>query len=106
MKVIRPTERASLALIHLLAQLLERIESSPAPVGAEQYRSVVRRLGGELAGASVEGLSAVLDAHPAAAQLYENLNYQHAGLCRSPLEPSLDAEMQARKLIERVRQAR
>ncbi|MEO7851727.1 MAG: hypothetical protein ABIR94_05645 [Rubrivivax sp.] len=107
MKVTHPTERASLALVHLLAQLLERIESSPAPVGAEQYRSVVRRLGDELAGAgSAEGLSAVLDANPAAAQLYENLNYQHAGLCRSPLEPSLDAEMQARKLIERARQTR
>jgi hypothetical protein len=69
MKVIRPTERASLALIHLLAQLLERIESSPAPVGAEQYRSVVRRGGGEHARAAGEGLSAGGDAPPAAAHV-------------------------------------
>jgi hypothetical protein len=107
MKVVRTPERASLALIHLLAQLLERIEANPAPVGAEQYRSVVRHLGVEIASlGSAEGLSALLDAHPAAAQLYENINYQHAGLCRSPLERALNAELQARALIERARQPR
>jgi hypothetical protein len=45
----------------------------------------------------------VLDAYPAAAQLYENQNYQHAGLCRSPLEASLDAELRARQVIDRAR---
>jgi hypothetical protein len=94
---------ASLALAHLLAQLLERLERSAVPVGAEQYRSVVRHLGEEFGNLrSHDGLSALLDAYPAAAQLYENLNYQHAGLCRSPLGPGLDAELLARKAIERV----
>jgi len=98
---------ASLALAHLLSQLLERLDRSSVPVGAEQYRSVVRHLSEEFVNLqSHEGLSALLDAYPAAAQLYENLNYQHAGLCRSPLELALGAEVQARKVIERARQAR
>jgi hypothetical protein len=44
-------------------------------------------------------LAALLDTHPAAAELYENVNYQHAGLCRSALDASLDAERQARQAI-------
>ena len=51
---------------------------------------------------SQPGLSALLDAFASAAELYENLNYRHAGLCRSPLELSLAAEQQARQAIERA----
>jgi hypothetical protein len=106
MNAIRTPTGASLVLVHLLSQLLERLERSTAPIGAEQYRSVVRHLSQEFGSLQAhDGLSAVLDAHPAAAQLYENLNYRHAGLCRSPLEQSLDAELQARKVIERARLA-
>jgi hypothetical protein len=95
---------ASLAVTHLLAQLLERLDRSEVPVGAEQYRSVVRHLSEAFDELSDhQGLSAVLDAYPAAAQLYENQNYQHAGLCRSPLEASLDAEWRARQVIDRAR---
>ncbi len=98
------TAKARLAVVHLLAQLLERLDRSAEPVGAEQYRSVVRHLAEELEELqSQQGLSALLDAFPSAAELYENLNYRHAGLCRSRLEPALDAELQARQLIERVR---
>lgn len=105
MKTSTPVNhRASLAVAHLLAQLLERLERSSEPVGAEQYRSVVVHLLGELAELPQgEALAALLDACPAAAQLYENLNYEYAGLCRSPLNQALDAEMQARELIERAR---
>ena len=100
------TLKARLAVAHLLAQLLERLDRSAEPVGAEQYRSVVRHLAEEFeALQSQQGLSALLDGFPAAAELYENLNYAHAGLCRSPLEHSLAAEMQARQLIERARRA-
>jgi hypothetical protein len=98
------TSRANLAVAHLLAQLLERLEHSTVPVGAEQYRSVVRHLADELAEVqSHNAVSALLDAFPATAELYENLNYQHAGLCRSSLDLSLDAEQRARKVIERAR---
>ena len=95
---------ARLAVAVLLSQLLERLDRSAVPVGAEQYLSVVRHLKNEFEELGTESaLSALLDAYPSAAELYENLNYQHAGLCRSPLEPALAAELQARRLIEQVK---
>jgi hypothetical protein len=95
---------ARLAVAVLLSQLLERLDRSAQPVGAEQYLSVVRHLKEEFDELGTENaLSALLDAFPSAAELYENLNYQHAGLCRSPLELSLDAELRARQVIERAR---
>jgi len=95
---------ARLAVAVLLSQLLERLDRSAEPVGAEQYMSVVRHLKEEFDELGAENrLSALLDAYPSAAELYENLNYQHAGLCRSPLDLGLDAELQARRLIERVK---
>ena len=96
--------KARLAVAHLLAQLLQRLERSPQPVAAGQYRSVVRHLAEEFEDLhSHQGLSALLDAYPAAAELYENLNYGHAGLCRSPLDLALSAELQARQLISRLK---
>lgn len=90
----------------LLSQLLERLDRSAEPVGAEQYLSVVRHLKEEFDDLGTENtLSALLDAYPSAAELYENLNYQHAGLCRSPLELSLGAELRAREVIERARRS-
>jgi hypothetical protein len=95
---------ARLAVAVLLSQLLERLDRSTEPVGAEQYLSVVRHLKDEFDELGTENtLSALLDAYPSAAELYENLNYQHAGLCRSPLDLSLACEQQARALIDRVR---
>jgi hypothetical protein len=94
---------AQLGVVLTLAQLLERLERTPGPMGAAQYRSVVTHLAEELSKVSPgAGLQAVLDVHPAAAQVYENLNYQHAGLCRSPLEASLSAEMRAKEVIRRA----
>ena len=75
----------SLTVTHVLAELLERLERSVVPVGPEQYRSVVQHLVDELnAVESDSALHALLDSHPAAAELYENVNYQYAGLCRQP----------------------
>jgi hypothetical protein len=97
---------ARLAVAMLLSQLLQRLDRSAEPVGAEQYLSVVRHLRDELDELGTDPqLSALLDAYPSAAELYENLNYRHAGLCRSPLERSLAAELQARQLIQRVRRS-
>ncbi|MEJ8809452.1 hypothetical protein WKW77_00125 [Variovorax ureilyticus] len=98
-----PAHKADLAVTHVLAQLLERLEHSPVPVGAEQYRSVVMHLVDEFR--DVEPgvqLGQLLDAYPAAAEVYENMNYQHAGLCRSGLDASLTAELAARSAIERA----
>lgn len=92
--------KTDLTVTHVLAELLERLECSAEPVGAEQYRSVVLHLVDELG--DVEpgaALGALLDTHPAAAELYENVNYQYAGLCRSALDASLAAELQAKEAI-------
>jgi 2-methylisocitrate lyase-like PEP mutase family enzyme len=98
-----PVHKNHLAVTHVLAQLLERLDRSAVPVGAEQYRSVVMHLADELRDVEPSAqLGQLLDAYPAAAELYENLNYQHAGLCRSGLEASLPAELAAKKAIERA----
>src|SRR5689334_19237181 len=87
-----------LAVVLTLAHVLEQLERSPKP-GADQSRAVVERLAAELHRVPADAaLHAVLDAHPAAAEVYENLNYRHAGLCRSPLEPAMRAELKAREL--------
>ena len=86
-----------------LAQLLERLERHVAPSSPEQYRSVVDHLSKELDQAEPgEDLNFLLDSFPATAQLYENLHYAHAGLCRSPLDASLAAELRAKELIRRL----
>ena len=94
------TLKTDLTVTHVLAELLERLERSAEPVGAEQYRSVVQHLVSEL-GVVEPGtaLRALLDGHPAAAELYENVNYQYAGLCRSALDASLAAERQAKEVL-------
>jgi len=98
---------AHLTVVFTLARLLERLERSQVPVGADQYRSVVDHLSAELSKLRMDDtLQALLGAHPAAAELYENLNYQHAGLCRSPLEASLKAELQAKDAISRAAKPR
>lgn len=104
MNATKPYSRKTdLTVTHVLAELLERLERSAVPVGAEQYRSVVQHLVNELG--DVEpgtALAALLDTHPAAAELYENVNYQHAGLCRSALDASLAAERQAKEVLDRA----
>jgi hypothetical protein len=90
----------------VLARMLDRLERSGRPVDAGQFRDIVQRVTAELQAAAHDvQLEAVLDAFPSAAELYENLNYQHAGLCRSPLDTGLAAESQARAAIDRARKA-
>ena len=98
-----PVAKSDLAVTQVLAHLLERLDQSRVPVGAEQYRSVVMHLVEEFRDVeSGPGLGQLLDHYPAAAELYENLNYQHAGLCRSGLDASLAAEIAARDAIARA----
>lgn len=104
MNVTQPLpSKTDLTVAHVLAELLERLEHSAVPVGAEQYRSVVLHLVNELGDiGSGTALGALLDTYPAAAELYENLNYQYAGLCRSSLDASLSAELEAKEAIDRA----
>lgn len=92
------------AAIQVLVHLLERLDRSSEPVGAEQYRAVALQLAQALA-ATAPGpeLELLLEQSPAAAQVYENLQYQHAGLCRTPLEASLQSEFEAKDAIEKAR---
>jgi ferritin-like metal-binding protein YciE len=87
-----------------LARVLERLDRSEVAVDPEQYRGVVEHLADVLLAVPHDAaLEAVLSASPATAELYENLQYAHAGLCRSPLEPGLKAELAARAAIEAAR---
>lgn len=97
------SRKTDLTVAYVLAELLERLEHSQVPVGAEQYRSVVQHLISELGHVEPEAaLGALLDSHPAAAELYENVNYQFARLCRSALEASLASEQQAKEVLDRA----
>jgi len=94
------------ANLAVLARVLDRLERSSRPVDAGQYRTLAARVAAELEATPHDaGLDAVLDAFPAVAELYENLQYAHAGLCRSALDASAAAEMAARAAIEAARRA-
>ena len=100
--VVRLAVPAELLSLVRLAQLLERVEHQA--VDPHQYRLLAEKLGAELrehqGHAALHGL---LDHFPAAAEIYENLQYGHAGLVRAPLEVSLTSELATRNLLERVR---
>ena len=89
-----------------LARLLERVEASPVAVGAGQYRMLVREIQAALA-APMPGapLQAILKAHPATAEIYENLHYETSGLSRSPLDRSVATELLASELLHKVARA-
>ena len=90
-----------------LARMLERLERSAEPVDADQFRTVVERLKAELEATPRDAtLEAVLATFPATAEVYENMNYEHAGLCRSPLELATAGEVQARSAIDAVRRGK
>jgi hypothetical protein len=98
-----PTPTLNRTLV-TLAQVLHRLEFGGRPVDPEQYRSVIRHLEAELqAQPGGAALDAVLNAAPSVAELYENLQYEHAGLCRSPLDAAVKAEQLAREAIARAR---
>jgi hypothetical protein len=99
-----PPFSATLRTAITLAELLQRIEASNQSIGAAQYRQLVRHLG-EVLDALGPGtpLDTLLGTFPAAAAVYENRHYDVAGLCRSPLEASLNSELKARSVIEKAR---
>ena len=86
----------------ILAQLLERLDASGQPVDAHQYRTVAARLAEMLADTDIDW-QPLLEQSPAAAALYENLHYGDAGLCRSPLDEAMRAEMAACDAIAAAR---
>ena len=92
-----------LGVLVTLAKLLERLEQSSVPVSAGQYRSVAQHLASELAAVEHdETFTKLLTVFPAMSELYENLHYEHAGLCRSLLDASLEAEIAAKAVLDRA----
>ncbi len=99
-----PSFHATLRTAITLAELLQRIEASNQVIGAAQYRQLVRHLGQLLDDVGPgDALETLLQTFPAASAVYENRHYDVAGLCRSPLEASLNSELQARALINQAR---
>ena len=97
-KLALPVELLSLVR---LAHLLQGVEHQT--VDPHQYRLLVEKLSAELREHQAHpALATVLDHFPAAAELYEILQYAHTGLCRAPLEASLQSELAARELLARV----
>ncbi len=105
----RPALPSSLRALAAMAALLERLEREPRRAGgasAGQYRDVVRQVTDMLVRAEPgPALEMLLAAAPATAELYENLQYAHAGLVRAPLEAALNAELAASAAIGRARHA-
>ncbi len=92
----------ALRVVEMLAGLLNHVEARPRP-DPDQYRLVIARLGAALDGLKMDArLRAILAACPSAAELYENLNYAHAGLCLHELDQSLATEQLARECLNRV----
>jgi hypothetical protein len=107
METSNRTLPTSLNDLAAMAGLLERLERMPRKASAEQYREVVVRVGELLAEAEPgDALNALLAVAPATAEIYENQQYAHAGLVRSPLDAALAAERSAVAVITQARQAR
>ena len=95
--------RTQLETLIALARLLERVEANPVAVGADQYRALVGQIKAALAAPLPPlPLQAILSAHPATAEIYENMNYEVSGLSRSPLERSVATEMLATQVLHRI----
>jgi hypothetical protein len=101
------TLRNRLETVIALARLLERVDAGGAAVGADQYRALVRQLSVALMqDIPADALQAVLGAHPAAAEVYENLHYAQSGLSCSSLERSVGSEMLASQALRAAPAAR
>jgi hypothetical protein len=95
--------KTRLETVIALARLLERVERSGQAPHPEQYRALVDQLGQALdAELPADALKAVLDAFPAAVEVYENRHYAQSGLSRSPLERSVATEMLASQVLHRI----
>jgi len=97
------TIKSRLENVIALARLLERVEGTVTRIAPEQYQGLVKQLTVALSQELPDdALQAVLGAHPAAAEVYENMHYAQSGLSRSPLERSVSSELEASRLIARA----
>ncbi len=87
-----------------MAALWERLEAQRTSASADPYRHVAQQID-TLPAAAEPGdrLDKFLAIAPATAAIYENQQYAHAGLCRSPVEAALNAELEAAAAIAKAR---
>jgi hypothetical protein len=101
---LSPQTRNRLETLIALARLLERAERNELRPSADEYQRLVEQTKQALQAELPEpARHAVLDAFPAASELYENLHYAQAGLSRAALERSVQSEMAASQLLHRLR---
>ena len=103
-----PTEidftQERIAALVRLATVLQHFDSGRLPFDPSQYHSIAKQLTTALRrNDGSPALQAVLAASPVAAELYENLHYDQAGLARSPLDQAVAAELEATHLLARLR---
>ena len=95
---------ARLHALAAMAALLERLETQRTSASADQYRRVAQQISTLLAAAEPgDDLDKLLAIAPATAALYENQQYAHAGLCRTPLEAAANSELAAVAAIDKAR---
>lgn len=91
---------ATLNSLANLAALLEKLERGGVTPDAGQYRQLVASISAELQRQAAEpALPQLLACFPATAELYENMRYETAGLCLSPLDRSVQTEQAARQAL-------
>lgn len=94
---------ARLHTLAALALLLEKLERQPRDASPGQYRRVAQQVSSLLEGATDDAdLQALLNFFPATAELWENLHYAAAGLCRAPLGPLAETELETHALLKRL----
>ena len=86
-----------------LASRLDRIEAGETPVCANYYQALVRNLKQALS-QDLPGptLRTLLNGHPGAAELYENMHYASAGLSRAPPADAMTSQTLAVLWLARV----
>lgn len=86
-----------------LSVCLDAMERHPERTSADQYQAVVHLLKSALAAGLPEyAVQPVLDAHPATAEIHENMGYARWGLSRAPLHLSIGSAIVTMDLLERV----
>jgi hemoglobin-like flavoprotein len=92
---------AELQPIATLAKILQKAEAGGYEGHARQYQHVANELAKALAKVEPDAtLYAILEAFPAAADLYENVRYEHAGLCLHDMDKAIQAETLTTDLLK------
>ena len=103
LEIVMPSIHNHLEMTVALARLLERVEAGTVCASADGYLNLVRQLQSVLReDMPAAALQAILQAHRAAGEVYENLHYKDAGLSRAPLERSVSSELLTKQLLTRI----